>query len=438
MRERFEQLTDEVLGSLRPGEDATLYLQAEQSDFVRFNHGKVRQPGTVSQGRLAIRLIRGQRHAVAELTIGAQDDPQAVAAALGHLREALDVVPEDPHLLWQTEGESSEYEQPGAPADAREITHAVVGASQDLDLVGILVAGRMHAGFASSRGQRNWDSRHGWLLDWSLYLRADKAVKSTLAGVEFDPATVLAHNDRARHSLDALRRPVRKLVPGRYRTWLAPAAMGELLDLLSNGGFGHRAHATRVTPLLKLARGEATLHESVSLVEDTAHGLGPTFTSAGFLKPDRVALVEGGKLVGTLVSPRSAREYGVATTASSEREAPDALAMAPGELSEAQAMQALGTGLYVTNLWYLNYSDVKAGRVTGMTRFATLWVEDGEPVGPAEVMRFDDTVYHLLGDGLLGLSDAAELLPSASTYGARSTASQRVPGALIQDVAFTL
>ena len=26
--------------------------------------------------------------------------------------------------------------------------------------------------------------------------------------------------------------------------------------------------------------------------------------------------------------------------------------------------------------WYLNYSDCPGGRVTGMTRFATLWVEE--------------------------------------------------------------
>ena len=60
-------------------------------------------------------------------------------------------------------------------------------------------------------------------------------------------------------------------------------------------------------------------------------------------------------------------------------------------------LDALGTGLYIGNLWYLNYSDHPNGRVTGMTRFSTLWVEGGRAVAPAEVMRFDDTLFHLLG-----------------------------------------
>ena len=33
--------------------------------------------------------------------------------------------------------------------------------------------------------------------------------------------------------------------------------------------------------------------------------------------------------------------------------------------------------VYVNNVWYLNYSDRSACRMTGMTRFATFWVEHG-------------------------------------------------------------
>ena len=46
--------------SLAPGEIYICRFDAEVSDFVRMNRGKVRQPGTVSQSYLALRLIRGQ------------------------------------------------------------------------------------------------------------------------------------------------------------------------------------------------------------------------------------------------------------------------------------------------------------------------------------------------------------------------------------------
>lgn len=42
-----------------------------------------------------------------------------------------------------------------------------------------------------------------------------------------------------------------------------------------------------------------------------------------------------------------------------------------------------------TQLWYLNFSDRPGGRITGMTRFASFWVEDGRIVAPLNVMRFD-------------------------------------------------
>jgi predicted Zn-dependent protease len=96
----------------------------------------------------------------------------------------------------------------------------------------------------------------------------------------------------------------------------------------------------------------------------------------------------------------------------------------------------LGTGLYISNLWYLNYSDQPAARLTGMTRFATFWVEDGEIKAPVSTMRFDDSVYQLLGSQLEALTAERELL-SASTYSQRNTASNLLPGALVKRLTLT-
>lgn len=35
-----------------------------------------------------------------------------------------------------------------------------------------------------------------------------------------------------------------------------------------------------------------------------------------------------------------------------------------------------------------------------MTRFATFWVEQGRIVAPVDAMRFDDSLYRLLGSEL--------------------------------------
>jgi predicted Zn-dependent protease len=73
-----------------------------------------------------------------------------------------------------------------------------------------------------------------------------------------------------------------------------------------------------------------------------------------------------------------------------------------------------------------------------MTRFATFWVENGELVAPLNVMRFDESIYRMLGSNLVGLTDTKEDQLSADTYFARSTSSGRLPGAIIDGFSFTL
>ena len=71
--------------------------------------------------------------------------------------------------------------------------------------------------------------------------------------------------------------------------------------------------------------------------------------------------------------------------------------MAPGGLGREAIFKELGTGIYLSNLHYLNWSDSFEGRITGMTRYACLWVENGRIIGPIETMRWDDSIYRLFG-----------------------------------------
>jgi predicted Zn-dependent protease len=115
-----------------------------------------------------------------------------------------------------------------------------------------------------------------------------------------------------------------------------------------------------------------------------------------------------------------------------------ALELAPGGLPRAEALRALDTGVYVGNFHYLNWSDRSAARVTGLTRFATYWVEGGEIVAPLAVMRFDDSLYRMLGSELEALDDQCDWILNSGTYGGRSVETSRVPGALLRQLRLTL
>jgi predicted Zn-dependent protease len=385
-------------------------------------------------------LIEGRRHASAEVTLSGNSAPDRsrLAATVDKLRGIRTQLPEDPYLCYATEVKSSDRSHPNRLPDSAAMVEETLTAAAGRDLVGIHASGAIHDGFANSLGQRNWFTRHSFNLDWSLYLHTDKAVKARYAGFVWEREQLQARMSAAVEQLEVLARPVRTLGPGRYRVYLPPVALEEIIGLLGWGGFSMRAHRTGTSPLGRMVEEGASLSSAVTLSENTAAGVAPDFQAAGFVRPDRVILIEDGCYRDCLVSPRSAAEYGVAGNGAGDHEAPLSMDMAPGDLPEDEVLRALDTGICVGNLWYLNYSDRNAGRLTGMTRFATFWVENGRIQAPVKPMRFDETVYHLLGNGLMGLTVEREMLLDPGSYGARSNCSARLPGALVDGVSFTL
>jgi predicted Zn-dependent protease len=440
MRASFDALTEHLRAKLAPGEVFTAWFQGENSDFVRMTQGKVRQPGSVSQRTLSVDLIRGHRHAGGTMGVSgdATLDRERVATLLGALRAALDHVPDDPFLLYHRSSEETEVRGEGALPDATEVTAHVLDRARGLDFVGIYAAGRVYRGFASSFGQKNWFERASFHLDFSLYLRADKAVKCGYAGENWNDDDFSVRLQTAMADLEILGRPPKTIEPGAYRVYLGPAAVHEILNVLSWGGFGLKSHRTKQTAFLKMLTGDARLDERISLSENTADSTGPAFGSAGFFKPPKVELIKSGQYVGMLCSPRSAKEYGVPTNGARDDEMPQALDFAPGKIPTSEVTSRLDTGIFVNHLWYLNYSDRSAGRITGMTRFATLWVEKGRVVAPLNVMRFDETIYRVFGQNLLGLTRERDFILDNDTYSQRSTGCAWVPGALVRDMRFTL
>ncbi|HQR10556.1 MAG TPA: metallopeptidase TldD-related protein [Casimicrobiaceae bacterium] len=439
MENYFLVLAGVLDASLQPGERYAASFDAEHTDFVRMNRGKVRQPGFVAQRYISVRLIRGARHArhVLSLTGDMKADGDALRTVVSDLRAALPELADDPLLMLPGDVRSTRAIRGSSLPPAEQVVAEVLDAARGTDLVGIYAGGPVWRGFANSEGQRNWHETTTFNLQWSLYHRADKAVKSAHAGFAWDGAALARKMNETRERLGLISRPAKVLEPGKYRAYLAPAAMEEIAGLLCWGGFSGRALATQQSALARMRDGER-LDSRVSLAEDTASGVAPEFQSEGFARPSRVSLVDGGALVGSLVSPRTAREFGLPENGANGDEVPESLRMAGGELAEANALEALGTGLAIGNLHYLNYSDRPACRMTGMTRFATFWVENGRIVAPIDVLRFDDTGYRLLGSNLEALTTETELLLDSGTYGSRKLMSLDLPGALVSEMAFTL
>jgi predicted Zn-dependent protease len=436
----FYDLADFLTARLNRDEVFTCTFSGEDSDFVRFNQNWIRQAGRVQQRHLSLDLIQGRRHAQGRCALTGErgEDAVRLTQLLDELRRKRLSLPEDPHLRYATQVNSTEQRSENRLIPAAEAVQQIMAAGEGRDLVGLFASGGLFNGFANSLGQRNGFSTYTFNFDWSFYHQGDKAVKATYAGFDWDSEALRAKMEAAGAQLAVLAQEPKTLPPGKYRVFLSPAAVYNVVGLLGWGGFGLKSHRTKQTPLLKMMEGGALLHPALTILENTAEGVAPNFDSQGFLKPDRITLIAAGAYRDHLVSPRSAQEYGVETNGASPDEAPESLDIAAGDLPADQALERLDTGVLINNVWYLNYSDPPACRITGMTRFACFWVEGGQIVAPLNVMRFDETLYRAFGDNLVELTVEREMILDAGSYGGRSTGSGRVPGALIQDFNFNL
>jgi predicted Zn-dependent protease len=440
MQAYFKQLADLVC-ALPDGIDRVLLnFSAEQSDFIRFNHAQVRQATQVDQRYATVSVVRGLCRADGSLSLSGdvQRDAELLLAERATLIEQLPFIPEDPYLLLPDTLQDAERDEQGEVPSAVSVIDAVAQHAAGVDFVGFYAGGGVQRAFADSRGQRNWHSVRSFNFEWCIYQAADKAVKAAYAGTQWSDAALATRiqDSAARSAL--LAQPARVLSPGAYRVYFSPIAVADLLGTLSWGGFGLKAVKTGVSSLIKLHRDGLRLDTRITLAEATGSGTAPRFQGDGFVKPDTVPLVTAGVVADTLVSPRSAREYGQPTNASGAGESPEALALQPGDLPAADVLARLGTGVWISNLHYLTYSDRQACRMTGMTRFACWWVEDGQLVAPIQVMRFDDSLLRMFGEGLVALTDVAELVPDAATYGARQLGSVTAPGAIVEGFCLTL
>ena len=438
MQDYFYTLSDALFSKLQGDEQLLLGFSGEDSDFVRMNHNRIRQAGSVAQRSLSLDLIRGKRHARASIELSGEQslDMAQLDNTLQRLREQRELLPEDPYLVFADEINSTEYHHDNEAIVSHDAVEQIVDAAGDMDLVGLFANGIQYAGFANSMGQRNWHSSANFNLDWSCYLSKDKAVKNSYAGFDWQPEKLAEKMKSIEHQLSILSRPSKTLEPGSYRAYLAPSAVNEIINMMSWGGFGLKSHRTKSTPLLQMVEQDRTLDASISLREHHARGLVPIFTGSGFIKPDHIQLIRDGRYQDCLISSRSAMEYGEVTNV--DYEYPGSLELAAGQLNSAEILKQLDTGLYINNLWYLNFSDRNACQMTGMTRFACFWVEKGKIQAPVNVMRFDDSIYNLFGTNLIGLTEEREMILDPGTYGQRSDHSIELPGVLVSALRLTL
>jgi predicted Zn-dependent protease len=367
-----------------------------------------------------------------------EKDSVLLIRTLYYLRREIPELPADPYLMYERNINSFETNITCSKLDNYSITENIINNSHALDMVGILSSGIIMKGFANSLGQFNWHESESFNFDWSMYTESGKAIKQNYSDQEWNQEIFSNLVSESKEKLKVIDNKEIILKPGEYRVYLSPSALNEIVDMLSWGGFSYKANKIGSSPLHLMEKGEKSFNKIVSFSENLSNGISPKFHSDGFIKPEMTELIVNGKYVNSLISPRSALEYSVNHNAAEYHESPVSIHLNKGVINSNKILETLKDGIYISNLWYLNFSDRNNGRITGLTRFGCFMVENGEYKGPINTMRFDETVYNVFGDKLVGLTDKSQLLMDSSTYEERSTHSSTIPGAIVEDFKMTL
>ena len=441
MREYFENITKELFKNIKSNELLIINFDAEESKFVRLNKGKIRQAGSVKQISMTLSLSTKDKRnlkSYVRLNGSFERDISTLIKTLNYLRRELPDLPKDPYMMFSTSVHSTEISSEKQSTSDEVILEHILNSAIKLDLVGIFSSGSIYTGLANSLGQKNWHEDYSFSFDYSIYNKNNNAIKLNYSSKKWNKDDYDFILNKGIEKLAILSNPEKKITTGEYRVYLEPSALNEIIDMMAWGGFSYKSNKIGTSPLHLLNKKERKLNEHIYIDENIKDGLSANFNSDGFIKPEEISMINKGEFRESLTSPRSSLEYSVVHNAASPSEYPSSIDMRAGSISDDKILEIIDNGIYISNLWYLNFSDRNNGRMTGLTRFGCFLVENGKLSAPINTMRFDDSVYSILGDNLIGLTTSRELLIDSGTYEERSTSSARLPGAIVNNFKMTL
>ena len=397
------------------GDGARLDILGEHADLLRYAESEITAQHSERRLRVRVRVNRNGRSVAGSLETLA---PDAVRSLADRLTAALADLP-------------AGQERAAAPdADHSTATPAIPAASSVLESDPAV----RHRWFSTVRDGLDPSVKLGGAIRYDVLdrvvaeagglFRAETLTKASIQAIakqDGKSASVrLMHRDADQLPIeeipDRLREALRPLPTvdahhGTCRVLLKPQAANALIATYGYAVLGANAYATgRSAASGRL--GEKIASELVTLVDDGCDpdGLPSGFDAEGNVRR-RTPLIEDGVLVGLVSDRRRAGLTGGVPTGHAVPDGwrfggdpvPSHLLFGAGTSTEDELLAECGSGLVMNRLDYLRVLHPKETLVTGTTRDATYWAEDGKLVGWHPQLRFtfrmEDVMNAIIGVG---------------------------------------
>ena len=441
----FQTICSQVFDSLKENEQLTVYLEGENSQYFRFNDSKLRQSGIIEDYAVTISLFSGKKSLQSSTTLSSdiKSSVSNLTNEINALRDPLSLIPENDFTCFPDPFESLDIVKSGQLPKREEILEALMDTISSDNLTGVWTSGKIFRACSTSEGTNHWFEKDSFIFDFSLIDAQENMVKVLFPGSNWDKSKFVAAFHEASEKLKLMNKPKMELKPGKYRVWFEPNAVADFVDMFNWNGVSESSFRNGSSCLLKLRNSDTRLSNLFSLNESFSSLSTAPFNSRGEVSED-VAIIQNGILSNTLVNAKTALEYKISSNFAEE---PNSWGMGEymrsphmeaGDIDNEERLEKLGTGIFISNIHYLNWSDTLGGRITGLTRYACYWVEDGKLVAPIKTMRFDDSFYNFFGSNLEGVGKEILARPVIETYDGRNPGETTCPGILVNDFELTL
>jgi predicted Zn-dependent protease len=444
-KELYNAICDQVYISLKEGEQLTIYMEGENSQYFRFNDSKIRQTGIIEDYKVTLSLFHGKKSLQATTTISSDINYSVknLISEINGLREPLSLIPENSFTEFPEKFNSCDMHRVGQLPDREDILDSLMDIIREDNLTGVWTSGKIFRASSTSEGTNHWFEKDSFIFDFSLIDAKENMVKILYPGYEWSKEKFLSAFNDASAQLKLMNKSKIDLKPGKYRVWFEPHAVADFVDMLNWNGVSESSLRNGSSSLLKMRNDNVKLSKKFSLDESFDRKSTAPFNSRGEVS-NNVHLIENGELKNTLINSKTALEYNLKSNYAEDvnswgmGEYLRAPLMHGGDIKQNERLQRLGTGIFISNIHYLNWSDNLGGRITGLTRYVCYWVEDGKMIAPIKTMRFDDSFYNFFGNNLEGVGESILSRPVIETYDGRNPGETTCPGILVNDFELTL
>jgi len=401
------------------GDGTRLDILGENADLLRYAESEITAQHSERRLRVRARVNRNGRSVAGSLETL---EPDAVRVLADRLNAALAELPEGPA-------------QDDKPAADHSVPTPVIPAAESVLESDPAVR---HQWFATVRdgldasamlgGAIRYDVLDRVVADSTGLFRAETLTKASIQAIakqDGKSASVkLMHRDaeqipveqipgRLREALQPL--PMADAHHGTCRVLLKPQAANALIATYGYAVLGANAYATGRSAVSGRL-GEKVVSDLITLTDDGCDpdGLPSGFDAEGNVRR-RTPLIEDGVLVGVVSDQRRAALTGGVPTGHAVPDGwrfggdpvPSHMLLEAGDATDDELLAECGSGLVVNRLDYLRVLHPKETLVTGTTRDATYWAEDGKLVGWHPQLRFTFRMEDVM-NAVIGVGSARE------------------------------